>query len=241
MTKTKNNNRFLLGIAVAVLLPLSFFLIAKSLKKDHIRLPGHYLAEGVDSQLVDGKMEYDTIFHQIQDVELTNQLGQDVFLNKDLKGKIVIVNFFFTSCPIVCPKLTSNLTMLQRAFRKNPKMEFSMDSSVQLVSITVNPERDSFPLLRKYADRYGANHDRWWFLTGDKKKIYEFARRQLGVSVQPGDGGAEDFIHTESLVLLDQQRYIRGYYNGLDTAEISRCAYDVSLLTMEKTKERKHK
>lgn len=240
MTKRRSNKRFILGIAVAVLLPLSFYLIAKALHKDHIKLPGYYIVEAVDSTLVNGHIEYDTSFHKTGELQLTNQLGNTVSLNNNLKGKILVIDFFFTDCPMVCPKLTGNMTMLQRAFRKNPKMEFSMDSSVQLISITVNPERDSFQTLRRYADRFGVNHDRWWFLTGDKKKIYEFARHELGLSVQPGDGGAEDFIHTEKIVLLDQQRYIRGYYDGLDTADISKCAYDISLLTLEKKTNKPH-
>lgn len=237
--KKNSNKRFLGGLAVAFLLPLSFYLIVKALSKDKIHLPHFYIAERVDSEVVNGKTRYDTIYHRTGELTLTNQLGQQVSLNKDLPGKILVIDFFFVRCPSVCPKLTGNMTLLQKVFKKNPKVENALDTAVQLISITVNPEYDSFPVLRAYADRYNVDHDHWWFLTGAKKDIYNFARNELHVSVQPGDGGADDFIHTEKIVVLDQQRYIRGYYNGLDTVDLRRCADDIVLLTMEKKKKRK--
>ena len=113
-------------------------------------------------------------------------------------------------------------------------MESNLDTAVQFISITVDPLRDSFQALRAYADRYKVNHDHWWFLTGDKKSIYDYARNELHLTVGPGDGGADDFIHTEDLILLDGNREIRGYYEGLDTASIRKCADDIVLLTLEK-------
>jgi protein SCO1/2 len=148
----------------------------------------------------------------------------------------LVIDFFFINCPSVCQKLTGNMTMLQRAFRKNPRMETSLESDVQFLSITVDPAHDTFPAMRAYADRFYANHDHWWFLTGDKQIIYNFARNELKVAVGPGDGGADDFIHTEKLTLIDRERHIRGYYDGLDTADVRRCADDIVLLTLEKEK-----
>jgi protein SCO1/2 len=223
------NKKFILGIAAAFVLPLSLYFITRALSKDKIPRPPHYVEDSVDSTMVDGKMQYDTIFHQVNDLVLTNQLGDRVSLNKDLKGKILVVDFMFTDCPTICPKLTGNMTMLQRAFKKN-------DTGVHLISITVNPEADSFPRLRAYADKFGVNHDRWWFLTGDRKDIYNFARKELRVSMEEGTGGMDDFIHTEKIVVIDEERYIRGYFNGLDTAELKRCADAVVLVTMEKKK-----
>ena len=122
---------------------------------------------------------------------------------------------------------------LQTSFRKDSKKEASLDTIVQFISITVDPVRDSFQALRAYADRFGANHDKWWFLTGDKKVIYNYIRNELGIATGPGDGGADDFIHTEKFVLLDKDRQIRGYYNGLNDTEVRKCADDVVLLTLE--------
>ncbi|MCF8450583.1 MAG: SCO family protein [Taibaiella sp.] len=235
----KTNNSFIMGLAVAFLLPLSFYMIARMLSKDSINLPDYYGVERVDSTMKDGKLETDTVYHTVADLQLTNQLGDQVSLNKDLASRIMVVDFFFVACPSVCPRLAGNIGMLQKAFRRNTKNEFGIDKSVHFVSISVDPAHDTFQALRAYADRFGANHDHWWFLTGDKQSIYDYARNELKLAVGPGDGGAEDFIHTEKLVLIDAQRKIRGYYDGLDTVEIKRCADDMVLLTMEKVKKRK--
>lgn len=235
-SKTKVFFKIFLAIAVAFLVPLSFFIIAKVLKKDKITLPGYYVTDKIQSRTEDGKTVKDTIFHRAADIELINQLDKKVSLNKDLKGKILVVNFIFTRCPDVCPKLTNSMVLLQAAFKKNPRKEFEIGKAVQLISITVDPEHDSVPVLRAYADRFKADHDRWWFLTGEKQDIYNYARNDLAVSVQPGDGSQDDFIHTQKIILIDQERYIRGYYDGLDSAAIKQCADDVSLLTMEKKK-----
>jgi protein SCO1/2 len=241
MSNKRSNKRFILGLAVAFLLPLSFYFIAKMLSKDKIHLPDYYGVERVDKKDVNGKIEYDTVYHHINDITLTNQLGQLVSLNKSLAGKILVVSFFFADCPTICPRLNRNIAVLQKAFRKDPKIENGLDDSVHFVSITVNPGRDSFQALRVYADRYGANHDHWWFLTGDKKSIYNFARNELHLAVGPGDGGAEDFIHSEQLVLVDKNRIIRGYYDGLDSIQLRKCADDMVLLTMEKENRKKHR
>jgi len=236
MSTKRSNKKFFMGLAVAFLLPLSFYFITKALSKDKIHMPRYYGVDSVSAMNKDGKVVEDTIFHRISDLALTNQLGDKISLDSTLKGKILVVDFFFVSCPSVCPRLTGNMTMLQRAFRHNPRMETSLEGDVQFISITVNPERDTFPALRAYADHYYANHDHWWFLTGDKKLIYNFARNELKLTVGEGDGGPDDFIHTEKLTLIDRDRHIRGYYNGLDTAEVRRCADDIVLLTLEKDK-----
>lgn len=234
---SKNSNKkFIGGLAVALLLPLSFYIIIRKMSEGKIKLPSYYGIERIDSNVVDGKMVRDTVYRHVPDIVLTNQLGKQVSLNNNLKGKILIVDFFFTQCPDVCPKLTSNMLMLQRAFKKDNKSEINYDTTMRFISISVDPEHDSVPVLREYADRFHANHDRWWFLTGDRKAIYNFARNELHVTMQPGDGGAEDFIHSQKMVLIDQDRFIRGYYDGLDSADLKRCADDVILLSLEKKK-----
>jgi len=227
MANKKFNKSFIGGIAVALLLPLSFWIyfnlkVGSSIKN---QLPAYYLADSVTAQ-------GDTIYHTVQDITLTNQLGKEVSINKDLAGKIVVVNFMFTTCPTICPRLTGNMLLLQRAFRKN-------DTTVHLVSMTVDPTRDSFPALRAYADRYNVNHDHWWFLTGNRDTIYNFARNELKVTMQPGTGGTDDFIHSQKIVLLDRERNIRGYYDGLDSAELKRCSDDIVLISLEKKHKRK--
>jgi protein SCO1 len=232
MEEKRSNKKFVLGIAVAVLVPLSCYLVVLQMSKGKVVMPRYYGIEKIDSVLK-GNQKADTTYHHVADLVLTNQLGQKVSLNNDLKGKMLVIDFFFTTCPSICPRLNTNMKMLQTSFKKDAKKETSLENEVQLISITVNPIRDTFQAMRAYADRYGANHDHWWFLTGDKKTIYNYARNELHLTVGPGDGSAEDFIHTEQITLLDKDRYVRGYYSGLNDTSVRKCADDIVLLNME--------
>ena len=239
MINKRSNNKFFLGIAVAVLVPLFCYLVVNSLSKGKVKMPHRYGIERVDSEMINGTMQRDTTYHQVADLVLTNQFGQQVSLNKDLAGKILVVDMFFTTCTSICPKLTTNMRLLQTGFKKDSKKEASLDTVMHLISLTVDPARDTFQAMRAYADRYGVDHDHWWFLTGDKKTIYNYARKELGVATGPGDGGADDFIHTEQIVLIDKDRIIRGYYNGLNDTDVRKCADDIVLLTMENEHKKK--
>jgi protein SCO1 len=233
---TKKNKKYLIGIAAAFGLPLFCYIVVSSLSKGAVKMPGHFIVDSVDVRTENGKRVADTFYHRVKDLKLTNQLGQEISTNTSLAGKILVVDFFFVSCPTICPRLTNNMAMLQNAFRHLRRKEINLDTVVQFISITVNPEGDSVSRLRAYADKHGANHDRWWFLTGDKKTIYDFARNELFVTATEGDGGPNDFIHTEKMVLIDKNREIRGYYNGLDTMSVKQCADDIVLLNMEREK-----
>lgn len=203
-------------------------------------MPGYFGIEQLDTVNAGGKIAVDTVYHRVSDLRLINQLGKEISIDSDLKGKILVIDFFFTTCPSVCPRLTDHMRKLAVSYKKDPKKEASLDTVVQFLSITVNPERDSFPVLRAYADRYHANHDHWWFLTGSKKTIYDFARHELKLTVGPGDGGADDFVHTEQFVLVDKDRYIRGYYNGLEDSNTVKCADDIVYLTLERKVKKKN-
>jgi protein SCO1/2 len=215
---------------LAVLVPLLGYLIVDHYSKDVVPIPRFYVPERVDTVVKDGKTSYDTVFHTIRDFKLTNQSGQQVSL-KDLQGKVLLVDFFFTSCTSICPTLTSNLKKIQDAYVKN-------DTLLQILSFTVDPVRDSSEKLRQYAIKHNINTDTWWLLTGDKKEIYDIARNDFYVSVTQGDGGPDDFIHTEKLVLIDKNGHIRGYYNGLDNDAIRQCANDIAVLHLEKDRNR---
>jgi protein SCO1/2 len=179
MKQKSKSSKFLIGIAVAFLLPLSFWLVINFMSKSKVpRAPKYFIATGYDAEAKD------SIYHKVEELTLTDQFGNQVSLNKDLKGKIVVVNFFFTNCPTICPQISRNIEMLQDAFRKDPKKKTSLDTSVHFVSISVDTERDSFPALRVYADRFKANPDHWWFLTGNRASIYNFARKQLFVTME---------------------------------------------------------
>lgn len=189
-------------------------------------MPGHYVVERVDSTRVNGKMHYDTVYHRLADFRLINQLGHPVSL-ADIPGRIVVADFFFTSCPSICPRLTQSMRSIQVAYAKN-------DTALHLLSFTVDPEHDSVPRLKRYADQYHADHDTWWFLTGGKDTIYRLARKEFFVPVADGETGMNDFIHTEKLVLIDKYHYIRGYYDGTDSNAVKKCINDIALLMLEK-------
>jgi protein SCO1/2 len=200
-------------------------------------MPPRYYADTVISKVINGKSSTDTIWHKVPDIHLINQLGAPVSLD-DLKGKIIIADFFFTHCPSICPVLTKNIRMLQDALKgKDPRR---IDTPfVHFLSFSVDPERDSVPVLKKYSDKYGVNSDVWWMLTGPKDSIYNFALNEIKLGIQDGNGVDSDFIHTQRIVLIDRERIIRGYYNGLDSSAMSKLAEDLTLLMLEKDRKKK--
>ncbi len=159
--------------------------------------------------------------HTIPYFELVDQKGQKQTLN-NFKGKIMVVDFFFTYCPSICPKMSRNLQDVQNKFLN--------DDQVAIVSYTVDPERDNVERLAEYAKNYNSKPGQWFFLTGNKSSIYRLARKGYFITAQDGDGGSDDFIHSEKLVLVDQQKRIRGYYDGTDKAAIKQLVYDINRL-----------
>ncbi|MBS1630323.1 MAG: SCO family protein [Bacteroidetes bacterium] len=222
----------LIVTAVAILLPLFFYVLAKSLGKDKLAMPVYYAgSQPIPAKQAKQKQQQGTL-KPVADLQAINQFGDPISLNKNLAGKMLAIDFIFTRCTDYCPRLTEQMHQLEYAFHKKPMKQ--NDTMVQFISITVDPEHDSAGVLRAYAHHAGADENRWWFLTGAKKTIYQWMRGQLHLAVPDGNGGADDFIHTQKIVLLDEDRYIRGYYDGLDTNEIIRCANDLGLLAMEK-------
>ncbi|WP_423736816.1 SCO family protein [Chitinophaga caseinilytica] len=198
--------------------------------KNVVEVPRFLIAERVDTIVKDGQTSYDTVFHQVKNFTLTNQLGENVNLDQ-LKGKVLVVSFFFTSCPTVCPTLMKNLKRVQDSYAKN-------DTLLQIISLSVDPVRDSVPTLKHYADSRNIDPRNWWLLTGDKKEIYDLARHEFFVNAVQGDGGPDDFIHAEKFVLIDKDRFIRGYYNGMDTVSVRKMVNDIAVLHIAKDKKR---
>lgn len=163
--------------------------------------------------------------HTISDYKLINQDGKKA-TTKDWQKKIVIANFFFTHCPSICPKMTRNLINVQQAFANKP--------DILLVSFSVDPERDSAPVLVKYATRFGFNKNSWQLLTGSKQEIYRLARKSFKVIATDGDGGEHDFIHSNKLVLIDRTKHIRGYYDGTSETETTELIKDIKKLEDER-------
>ena len=192
-------------------------------------MPRRYFFDDVVTTEKNGKTTTDTLWHSVKNISFTNQLGQTVSLD-DAKGKVIVLDFFFTRCPSICPGLARNMKKLQDAFIKNPDI-------VQFISISVDPEYDSVPQLRKFADKYGANHDSWWFVRGDKKQVNDFAFSEIKASIADTNIDTA-FIHTENFFLLDSNRVVRGWYNGFDTTDLAMLVRDVPTLMLEKDRKR---
>ncbi len=221
------NKKAILALLLAMLLPFTGYWIVKYVSKDAVHMPPHYFYDSIGVQSKRGKQVDDTIWHKVANMQFTNQLGNKVSLD-DLHGKILVIDFFFTSCPSICPGLARNMRRMQKSFEKN-------DSIVQFLTISIDPERDSIPRLRSFADKFEANHDSWWFLTGNKQEIYNLALKEMkATTADPGiDTG---FIHSENFYLLDSNRVIRGWYNGFDTIKLAQLARDIPTLMLERDK-----
>ncbi len=166
----------------------------------------------------------DTIYHQISNFSLTDQFGNSV-TNQTFKNKIYVANFFFTTCTTICPKMSEGLQDVAYAFKD--------DTLVAIISHTVNPENDSVPVLLEYAQRYKAKKGKWYFVTGNKELIYKLAREDYYLPVAPGNGGVDDFIHSEKLILIDSNGRIRGIYDGTDAWDIYRLKDEIKVLEYE--------
>ncbi len=157
-----------------------------------------------------GAMIPDTIYHVVDDFNLTDQDGKAVSL-KTFSDKILIVSFFFTHCPTICAEVNRNMDSLAHTFGNNKMIQF--------VSITVDPERDTAPVLKNYAAKLGATNSKWMFLTGDTSAIYKLAHQ--GLLVNAAKQSNDDFIYSDKIIMLDANRRIRGYYSGTSIAEVN--------------------
>lgn len=164
-------------------------------------------------------------FHQIRPFELINQENQP-FTEKDMEGKIYVADFFFTTCPGICPKMTNSMSDIQK--------EFINDDDILLLSHSVTPEKDSVSVLKKYAQDKKIDFKRWKLLTGSKNEIYDLGRKYYFVEEDEGvKKGNDVFLHTENFILIDKQRHIRGIYNGLDPNSIQNLIRDIKILKAE--------
>lgn len=225
----------LVANCIAVFIPLGSYLLVKFASDDAVVLPRHYLPDSIVNTVRDGKVTSDTVWHKVGNIRLQNQLGDTVNLY-DINGKIIVADFFFTSCAYVCPKLTANMAKLQQSFLKGGDPMDKPDTSiVQFVSFTIDPERDSVRALKAYADKYKVNHDNWWMLTGPKDTIYNFIFQELKVDKYDSTAVIDpNFAHTQRFVLLDKNFNVRGFYNGLDTISLAQMSKDIGLLMLEK-------
>jgi protein SCO1/2 len=180
-----------------------------------------YQPSQVNFEMVDSTIQHQKKYHRIADFSLTNQNGKTITQN-DYKDKIYVADFFFTTCQTICPIMTKNMHDIQTSILA--------DNEVMLLSHTVTPEIDTVAQLKRYADEKDVNASKWNLVTGDKKQIYELARKSYLAVKDIGDGGPFDMIHTENFMLIDKERQIRGYYDGTAPKEIERLLKDIKIL-----------
>ena len=176
----------------------------------------------VNPELVDSTVQYKSKYHTIADFSFINQNGKTI-TQKDYEGKIYVADFFFTTCGSICPKMTANLSDIQKAFANNPK--------VKLLSHTVFPETDSVSVLKAYAKKHNVDDTKWNLVTGDKKEIYTMARKSY-LAVKLGKPSElYDMVHTENFILVDTKKRVRGFYDGTNKEDVKRLIEDITFLS----------
>lgn len=227
------NKKSILVFLIVLFVPILCYFTVRNLSSSNLALPKHYFIDSVTTSVKNGKIQYDTVWQQLSNIQLVNQLGDTIHLDT-LRGKIIVANFFFTKCPTICPSLTHNMKRIADGVALKDLTKRIDNSKFHLLSFSIDPERDSVPVLKAYADHNNVNHDLWWLVTGDKKSIYDFVQNEIKLGLQ--DGGIVDdaFIHSDRFVLIDRWGVIRGYYNGLDEKELSKLGEDITLLLVEK-------
>src|SRR5690606_12634587 len=205
-------------IVVIIGITIAYFMISKP-KPLKVFNPAD-----INPKLVDESLQSTNKNHRVGDFNLTDQDGNTVTPN-NFKDKIYVTDFFFVTCPTICPKMTDQMLRVYEEFKDN--------DAILLLSHTVMPEEDSVPVLKEYADKIDVNSNKWKFVTGDKKQIYDLARKTYFAAVTEGDGGGEDFIHTENFVLVDKEKRLRGFYDGTSKKDVDRLINDIYTLLSE--------
>lgn len=210
--------RKLLILLFLLSFPSALYVFLSVGKTNFIHLP--YFGEKVLAP--NGK---DTIYHTIQPFSFVNQDGKTI-TDKNYEGKIYVADYFFTTCKTICPKMTTEFIRVQGKFEYTKGL-------VQLLSHTVDPENDSVAVLKAYSEMVHADNGTWNFVTGDKKELYDMARYSYMLNALEGDGGPDDFIHSELFVLVDKEKHIRGIYDGTNIKAVNNLIDDVKVLMAE--------
>ena len=176
-----------------------------------------------DTQIVDGKV--DTIYHKIPAFRFLNQDSTWVS-DKDFAGKIYVADFFFTSCPTICPTMKTQLLRIYERYANN--------HAVRIVSHSIDPTFDTPAVLHQYAERLQVKAPRWNMLTGDKKAIYQLGEKSYMVTAQEDKNEAGGFVHSGAFILVDKNRHVRGIYDGTKEDEVNHLMKDIEILLQEK-------
>ena len=212
-------NRYKYLIFFIIIFTISGVSMFKYVLTPEKKLP-IYSPSMVSSELVEEELLHVKKYHKISDFNLLNQNGIEVSHN-NYDNKIYVADFFFTTCPSICPIMTGNMVYLQNEI-KNDEIMFA--------SFSVTPEIDSVEVLKKYALEKGVNDKRWNLMTGDRKEIYNLARKSYLVVKDNPEAGSHDMIHTENFVLVDKERRIRGFYDGTNIEDMNKIISDIKIL-----------
>jgi protein SCO1/2 len=209
----------LLGVVLLAISAVIVYLFYNALQpKKMLKV---YSPAMVNEELVAEEIQHVRKYHTIADFSFTNQNGKTI-TQADYQDKIYIADFFFTTCPTICPIMTKNMAAVQA--------EIINDPDVLLLSHSVTPQIDSVAQLKKYALEKGVVDAKWNLVTGPKKDIYEIARKSYLAVKTDGNGGPFDMIHTENFILVDKERRIRGFYDGTKTEDIEKLLEDLNIL-----------
>jgi protein SCO1 len=251
------NGKALVGILIALVIPLGSYFILKSFSDTAISMPRPVYYDTVLNKVEGGKRITDTVWHRVPDFTFTNQAGKkvsskDLYVVDERTGdttrKIIVANFFFTNCATICPRMTMNIKRLQESITNTNRVGDKSPDFIQFISFTVDPDRDSVRQLKKWTDRFQINPENWWFVTGDKKAIYDLSINDMKLWAQDPHGVDTSFVHTDVMVLIDKDRVVRmardefgnpRAYNALDTADLAKLSEDIIFLTLEKDKKKK--
>lgn len=211
--RVKNtSNNWILGI-----LGLFIFVISCESKRS---LP--YLGP---KEVVEKNGKTDTIYHKIPDFKFLNQDSTWVS-QKDFDGKIYVADFFFTSCPTICPKMKTQLLRIYQRYLNNP--------DIKILSHSIDPDYDRPNVLKKYANRMEVDSKKWNFVTGNKSEIYKIGQKSYMVSAQEDPNEAGGFVHSGAFILVDKNRHVRGIYDGTKEPEVNKLIEDIEILLHEK-------
>ena len=189
-------------------------------ERENMPLPylGQYAIEEQENGIID------TIYHQVGDFALVNQDSMEIS-KKDVEGKIYVADFFFTSCPTLCPKMKTQMLRVYDSIQD--------DKDVLILSHTIDPEYDSVAVLKEFAEQLGAKSDKWHFLTGNKDEIYKLGQTSYMVTAKEEPNEPGGYIHSGAFLLVDKDGHIRGVYDGTDPVEVNDLLKDLKILQQE--------
>lgn len=210
-------------LALILIVPSVAYLLLQTGKNNFRSLEIYGPKEPV-LKTVDGKTVSDTVYHTVKGFSLLDS-DSNLVTEKIAEGKICVVDFFFSTCQTICPKMSNQLMRVQHEFRN--------DSDVVILSFTVDPLNDTPSRLKAYAEKHRAIRGKWYFLTGDKAQIYELARSSYFLNAMEAEGGADAFLHSEQFMLIDREHRIRGMYDGTEHFEVKKLMEDIGTLRYE--------